>query len=407
MSNSNRIVLWGIGLLLLLGVAGYSHWFSTNFERYTREVRTDVSPQARNNPFLAAGDFLKRSGQAVESFSGRDLFSLPPAGYDTIFIGRHAGLFLERYDTRLIEWISRGGKLVVALDEGLAGSGQGHSLLEQLGVKLHSNVARKSAKGADKITVSFSTDLPGPFSASFDARRYLEDQSGTARLAIGREGYPNLLRYSLGSGTVSVLSDAELFSNFEIAKHDHAYLFHQLVHSPGKVWILHNADMPSLPALLWQHAPLLLAVSIAFLLLAIWSLLGRSGPLLLQREENRRNILEHIDASANYSWRIDRAQELFEANRKATEQAWRRRHPQLNTLEQKERCAWIGEKTGIAPRAIERTLYEKVSSEQDFIRATFVLQRLATRINRPGGFAAQQATRDLAADYSTTNQESK
>ena len=85
MSNSNRIFLWVLGLLLLGGVIWYAQWFFTHFERQTHQVRTGTSPEARKNRYLAAQMFLKKNGVKVESQAGRDIFALHPSTRDTIF----------------------------------------------------------------------------------------------------------------------------------------------------------------------------------------------------------------------------------------------------------------------------------------------------------------------------------
>jgi hypothetical protein len=451
MPSANRIFLWLLGLLLLGGLSWYAYWFATHFEQQSREIRTDISPEARKNRFLAAEHFLREAGREVQSHAGRDIFSLNPSHGDTIVLGNHSNLFLERNNKQLLEWVSAGGSLILVPEESLLdidmdvdmdedgeevsaelnieieeGEEKKGSLFERLGVELlivyeeeeddgicedepefcdeetltdsgdqgaeapptdneitENNVPEgiEEADEEEMITVTFQTSHPGEFQARFLADRYLLDTNDLAEVIIGEPATPNLLRYSLGSGTVTVLSDMTLFGNKEIGKHDHAYLFHQLVRSPGKVWIFYSADMPSLSTLLWKRTPYLLVITLILLLLAGWRMLHNSGPQLRAQYESRRNLLEHLDATAEYSWRVDKAQQLFADNRHAIEQAWHRRHPQLNTMERNECCQWIAERTGISASAVERTLYGDITSEQDFIRATAVMQQLAARVN--------------------------
>lgn len=401
MMTANRLFLWLLGALLLGGVLWYGYWFATHFERQTREVRSDISPEARRNQFLAAELFLQQAGQAVASQRSRDIFSLQPDTADTIFLGNYARLFLERNHERLLDWVEQGGHLIFVPYE----RDEEESplpLLDELGVELvtlelDEDIAlhcedslepcSEESRGEDgegettdseqRVTVDFQTDRPGEFRARFLADRYLYDGNESAELVVGDAVMPNLLRYSLGAGSVTVLSDNELFHNSQIGEKDHAYLFAKLVGSEGKVWLFYSAEMPSLLEQLWQRAPYLLLLTLLLLVMAGWRLLLRSGPHLTARYDGRRNLLEHLDASAEFSWRIDQAQLLLHANRDSIEQAWRRRHPQLNGLGQAQRCEWIGEKSGLAARAIERTLYGELTTEQDFVRASSVLQQLA------------------------------
>ena len=71
-----RMLLIG---MLLAGLAGWGvYWFLANHERHSMEIRTEVSPQARRNPFLAAEHFLSRLGIDSQSVSGRDHLLNPP-----------------------------------------------------------------------------------------------------------------------------------------------------------------------------------------------------------------------------------------------------------------------------------------------------------------------------------------
>ncbi|MCG8426415.1 MAG: hypothetical protein MI754_03555, partial [Chromatiales bacterium] len=140
--------------------------------------------------------------------------------------------------------------------------------------------------------------------------------------------------------------------------------------------------MPGLPALLWQRMPFVVAIGTLLLTLLGWRLFLYTGPKLNLAGQTRRNLLEHIDATAEFAWRVDRGQRLFEENRNVIEHAWRRRHPVLNALTVNKRCEWIGDKTGLTASAIERTLYGDVAKEQDFIKATAVLQRLTVGLRQ-------------------------
>lgn len=425
MSNANRILLWLLGIALLAGVLSYGYWFASNFERHSKEVRTTVSPEARKNRFLAAERFLHQSGQSVQSHAGRDIFTLAPDTGDTILLGSNSHLFLQRNHDALMEWVKAGGHLLLVprIYDEEDEEEEKDPLLEQLGVELiqldedeeddkqeeqeveesqcalddnacddiassrvseaENSDEEDSAEHRDKrVTVTFKASHPGEFKARFLADRYLYDAEETAEVVVGVDDMPNLLRFSLGSGAVTVLSDMDLFTNDFIGEYDHAYLFARLVNTPGKVWIFYSADMPSLLVLLWQRMPWLSLISVVLLLLAGWRMTLNSGPRLKPPYDPRRNLIEHLDAAANYSWRIDKARQLVADNRTAVEHAWRRRHPQLNSMDRRECCEWIGEKTGISASAIERTLYGEITSEQDFIRATSVMQRLATRVTK-------------------------
>ncbi|MDH5786375.1 MAG: DUF4350 domain-containing protein [Chromatiales bacterium] len=403
MAISNRITLLVLGGLITFAVVMYAMWFANNFEKRYREVRVDVSPEARRNQFLAAERFISESGTGASSHRNRDIFSLNPGDNDTIFLGNYGLLFLERNHDELWQWLERGGHLIFTAydredeDEPL-------ELLDDLGVELvwldedeeeiHCEDSLEPCLNEEDeeddeswsyiprhVTVAFQSNTPGDYHARFKADRHLNDPRELADVVVGSGWMANLLQYPVGEGRVTILSDNDLFENGLIGEKDHAYLLSRLTSGSDHVWFFYSAEMPSLTELMWRHAPYLMMLLPLLLLLIGWRMLCNSGPNRYPRYDERRNLLEHLDASAQFSWRIDRAQRMLLENRYSVEQAWRRRHPQLNTLEQRERCEWIGEKSGIHPNAIERTLYGSVESEQDFIRATSILQQLTAQVN--------------------------
>jgi len=130
------------------------------------------------------------------------------------------------------------------------------------------------------------------------------------------------------------------------------------------------------------HIPFILCALVVLMMLMGWRLFLYTGPRLKLQNQQRRNLLEHIDATAHYAWRIDRGYSLFENNRKALELAWRKRHPTLNPMDNRQRAEWIGEKTGMVATAVERSLYHEIAKDQDFIKATLVLQQLASGLKQ-------------------------
>lgn len=435
--GGNRIFLGLLFVLLLAACAWYAWWFYNNFEEYTEQVRVDISPQAKRNPYLAAERFLQHVGMKAKSLSGRDIFNHPLTDNDTILLASNSRFFLERNHDHLLEWVNDGGNLILVpgwtVDDE---EDKGYTLLKQFGIELHSSwedgADESSGNSADSCnvppekansneggneggtsatdttdtaddaeapiadgakpefdlskakpdTVVFTTKQPGDYLADFQSDRYLKADMEKADVVIGSDEHPHLMQFPVGNGRLTVLSDMKLFNTRHIGEQDHAYLLRKLVQGSGTVWLFYSADMPSLFSLLMSKAPYLVLLLGIALLLAVWWLLGNSGPKLLPQFDVRRNLLEHLYASAQYSWRVDKARQLFSDNRSAVEQAWRRRHPQLNSLSEEQRCDWIAEQSGLATNAIRRTLYGDISVEQDFIRASSILQRLATEVGR-------------------------
>ncbi|OQX30818.1 MAG: hypothetical protein B0D96_06645 [Candidatus Sedimenticola endophacoides] len=423
MSRGNRIVLWLLALLVCAGLGWYGVWFFDNHERHSRKIRVDVSPQARRNPLLAAERYLLRGGVAAESVSGRELIERLPPPSDTLVLRRLPRALDEARLEGLIEWLRAGGYLVLTPSGFWSEEEPGHPLLEELGVRLVDGCAVTGDSAEEEVMtevdavadpdagcdctcqeeagdevlddVADDEEEAGyeqtlieveqqfdPLTVQFRKGRYLIDSEGLADVSAGSEAGLHLLRYRLEQGAVYVLSDLELFDNRRIGKHDHAYLLSILTEGSRKVWLHYSLDMPGLPSLLWERAPFVLSALGVLLLLFGWRLRHTTGPRLPAGGRGRRNLIEHIDAAAAHTWRCAGAGGLFSGNRDALELAWRRHHPLLNRMERRARCEWIGERSGVAANAVERALYGAVERDQDFIRATAVLQRLTVGLRQ-------------------------
>jgi hypothetical protein len=177
---------------------------------------------------------------------------------------------------------------------------------------------------------------------------------------------------------VTVLADNSFFFNQQIGAEDHALALALLVgaNNDDKVWLVHDVSMPSLPELAWQNAPQALIAVAAATLLWLWSMGKRLGPQLPPAQTPRRDIGEHLAATAHYLWRLDRGTALLQANRARIEQAWLNKHYMLRTMSQQERCEWIAARSGLTPAIVERALYGAHSAESDFIELSSYLQIL-------------------------------
>lgn len=404
MSKTNRLVLWGLGGVLLLCLAWYGQWFFNNYQRQTQSQRVDVSPAAQRNPFLAAERFLQTLGYQAESFRARDLISKLPPPSDALLVRRMQTDLSDEQRERLNTWLEAGGVLIVTPPYFTGDGSNRDDFLSDLGVVMVSgsidepvdeietemDILHAGQPGSESEAASdggyqtirlLFTGEAEPIEASFRRNRYLQDRDHWASQQFGVDGTQYLL-FETGLGRVIVLSDLDLFTNERIGLFDHAYLLGQLVGGRHKVWLQYGNDTPALLQLLWQKIPFVIMTLAVLLLCMGWRLFLYTGPPLNLHKEQRRNLLEHIDATADYAWRIDKADSLFEHNRNVIEQAWRKRHPSLNSMDNQQRAQWIGEKTGMAGAAVERSLYQDIAKDQDFIKATLVLQQLASGLKQ-------------------------
>lgn len=385
--NEPRVVRLIVGGVLAVGTALALIWFFNNFELAEREVVGGYSQEARRNPFLAAERFLARIGREAASVSSSDLWRNLPGSNDVLVIYRYVPPAGAERQQLLRAWIEAGGHLIVGADAtlriGKAADRKIPGLLAELGVRV---VEREQGLLPDiprqvRLEIEFA-EVETPVGVTMSTQRYLEDTEEQASAGVAMdEGY-GLLQYALGAGLVTVLADNTFLTNRRIGDDDHALALALLVGTEpkGKVWLVHDVVMPSLLDLAWQHAAHALVALLAAIVLWLWKMGARLGPLLPPAQAPRRDISEHLTASATYLWRLDRTQALFRHNRQRIEQAWLGKHYALRGMEPAERCHWIAARSGLTPHAVQRALYADYAAESDFIELSSYLQVLRTAL---------------------------
>ncbi len=379
--KSRLLILFAL-LLLLAVVAGVAVWFLENFERKSTEVRQGMSAEARRNPLLAGEIFLRRQGLDVKSLSGREYLTKPDEDIGVLLVKDLGPSLAPEREAALLEWIEAGGHLIVSPGRASDEDEPGNHLLESLGVRLVAYVESDEEESQADNPVSMEyTGYDEPLQVEFDIRRELMvERDDTDWLVPGLNGY-HLVGFQLGRGFLTILSDNRFFTNTRIVEHDHALLLALLTEDQGAVRLLYSANMPSLLTLVWKNAAYAVLSALLLLLLSIWRLTYRSGPLLNTGEHARRNLLEHLQAGGEYLWKLDRAVALRERSAGIVEKRWLQRHPQLARLDQQQRCLWIGQRSGLSAQTVYETLYVVPVEEQKMIQASANLQKLLAALH--------------------------
>lgn len=408
--GGQRLLPW-LALALSLLLIGWGwHWFSANFERRLEPVDTGFSAAARRNPYLAAERFLRRLGIDAESVTGRTLLrDLPPP--TTTLLVRGLGPLNAARQRALADWLDAGGTLIceameiTAADEPprdtdflgaqgiiLRGDGLGP---EDDGQIAGDEMADDGDDGGD--------DGGGDDTAitvAFDARYYLDDRSGLAMTLIGSDARPRVLQRPVGAGQLIVLSDTGFMTNQRIGEPDHALFLARLIagtpageqvgaqagtgamprtgtdgRQAPRLWIIYDSAVADLGTLLWRAAPQALFASAVLVLLILWRLGRRLGPLLAVPDPDQRDLLTHLGAAGDFLWRHGRGEVHLTATRRRIEGAWLRRHPTLRAMATDARAHWLANRTGLGAAAITAALYQG-HGETDPLTIARTLQRI-------------------------------
>lgn len=376
--RGNRITVVVILILcLLLSLLGWL-WFEKNFEKRTRVDRSTMSVEARRNPLLAAEMFLARLGLEVKSQSGRGYLVKPPEETGLLFV-RDLGPPLTDASVRsLLAWVERGGHLVAAPSDQLE-EGRSDPLLRKFGVSL---VKLDADEEADDLARG-DLLLPGQTAGlriDFDQQRWFEidaDFEGVSPEVADSQ----YLRFPWGQGWVTFISDSDVFTNNQLGNSDHALLMADFAPERGRAWLLYSAQMPSLLSLIWRWVPYLVLTIIPLLLLILWRMTRTTGPQLVLAYSDRRDLLEHLQASAEFAWRYDLKGGLLEGARDQVEKRWLSAHPQLLQLDEQARCDWLAQRTGLNATVIHQALYPEKGDSAQLVKNTINLQRLLAALH--------------------------
>ena len=229
------------------------------------------------------------------------------------------------------------------------------------------------------IDVTFEGERE-PLRLNAPAGLSLIDSEGRAQAATAAaDGRYRLLQLRLGAGHITVSADDRFLTNSGIGEHDHAALLAHLPrHTGGRQPGLaaHASDMPGLPEVLWRVAPYALGSGALLVGAFLWHLGWRLGPLEPPPGRVRRDLLEHLEAGADFLWRSGRASHLIAAARGCTERAWLRRHPPLRGLSREDRAAWIATRLGLPKGDVWRVLYAVPRDDAALVADADLLQRL-------------------------------
>jgi hypothetical protein len=369
----NRLVTQlALLFLIALMLAYLTYWFLHNFEEETYTERSEMSSQARRNSLLAAERLLDRLGLQVESRSGRVYLIEPPEEPGLLLVKDLGAPLPQARVEALLEWVENGGHLVVSpgllQDEDLS-----RPLQEWFGVYY---VREEGDESDSPVSITLPQAEEHPLAIDFDQDSWFEVQSDQSYWQAPEGEMPHLLMFTWGAGQVTFLSDNNFFTNEHIGEQDHAALLAELASGQQRAWLLYSAQMPSLMQLMWRWAPLLLVSLGLFILALLWSMSRTTGPRLCEGGTQRRDLLEHLQASADFSWRVDPRLGGMERARRQVEKRWLASHPRLQHLEQSARCQWLAERTGMPPEAVEQSLYQSPSDGGQLIKSTGNLQRL-------------------------------
>jgi hypothetical protein len=215
-----------------------------------------------------------------------------------------------------------------------------------------------------------------PAYMSFDTSFHLEDPQDHAQAWANSAEATHMLQLVYGNGVITVVTDADLWKTRAIGKYDNAWLLWYLTQD-SNVTMLVSTEHDNLLSLLLRYFPLLLLTLALLIGLGLWRAGMRQGPLLPAPSIARRQLTEHLRASAELLRRHSGQQHLLRTLQLDVQRRARQRHPGFESLPVTEQWQVLARLTRQPTRAISEALRPRPvarMSSSDFTRQVAHLQ---------------------------------
>ncbi|OZG75196.1 hypothetical protein BTA51_02080 [Hahella sp. CCB-MM4] len=394
--------------LLALGYLVYRQIEWVDYEK-------DLGPtqEARRDPYFGAKLYLDKLNISHESKLHFRDFDDPTWAdskplEDTVVLVDAYGSLSEARAKVLLDWVSRGGHVIAAASNPFLDdpSGVDDPLFEYFGVEVERNDDSEldsdvwDAIGdlghlsgwSDKDVCEF---LPAQTSfyfedyddydvkAHFLTADILQADPDDAYSMIGSDYYDGslMVQFEHGDGLVTFMVSFSMWQNWAIGCLDHAYIFWQLVPGAGEVTFYRNQDFPGLGSVIWKYFHLSLVIALLLLVGWLWMRGSRFGPVREYHPSLPRQLLEHIDASARFLWRMDKGQTLLKNGRDMVLSVLRYRYPEFLQMETEERLRHLAKVLHMTPEEIDLALWRDIQGNTpDFVHAVRLLQMIKEKL---------------------------
>lgn len=408
MSRRNGFI---IGALIILALGLLASYLLGRAESYETVIDHGAAPEVKANPYFAAQAFLRDQGVKVETADSlAKLAQLPSTGHTLLLLGDREKVTPQQTQ-RLLDWSAKGGHLIFVAerlwDEKKGKSGD--LLLDRLGIQqLDSDdldALEKASKSPDsaptetshdadqtaaepepesysqleqlsqgepdqpeaapviddeqdaypKLTKLYLENEDAPAYISFDTDFHLYDAKNIATAWANSAQSTHMLQLYHGDGLITVLTDSWVWQNDKIAKYDNAWLLWYLTQETD-VTLLFRADHDDLLSLLWKYFPQALLALGLLLALTLWSVGMHQGPLQLPASFSRRQLQEHIRASADFNLRRNGQQTLLQGLQLDIQRRARKRHPGFERLPVADQWLVLSRLTRLSTGAIGKAM---------------------------------------------------
>ena len=385
MSRRPWPLMFGVLIAVLLSALGLYLYLKAT--PYAAEIDHGPSPEAKANPYLAAEHFLQKRGLSVSHANSLDVLpNLEPRQNSLLLFGDRSNMTPRQID-QLMNWTRAGGRLLfVAQSLWNEKTGQSNDLLLDR-VQVHQSLSKDLKDPPPEgepddpypnLTKLYLENEDAPAYASFDTAFHLEDPKNLAQAWANSAKATHMMQLSHGLGSIIVVTDADLWTAPAISEYDNAWLLWYLS-ADTDVTLIYSTAHDGLLTLLWRYFPHAIVALLALIGLGLWHVAVRHGPLQAPAPSGRRQLQEHLRASADFILRHNGQHTLLQALQQDVLRRARRRYPGFDQLNVAEQWLVLSRLTRQPTRAISQALSplpKQRMSSADFSRQVAHLQTL-------------------------------
>jgi hypothetical protein len=405
-----------LGVLLAAGCAWW--WFANMEQRWVS--RDQMSDAALKNPMLGATRLLARHQHTVNVASTLAEAQRSRIADGTLMLLDNGGIVTRQQAVQLLAWVDRGNVLIVrpkltnnpsylvcgetrsmpapntarnadALNTDPIGAEFGVELSQTLRrtkkapapENQHADTADKPEKTVEQAEPCLaSMTFPGADHAlHIDVTHLALRSSGNKAVPQFSDDTLDAVRvYAHGKGRVAFVAQ-NYFDNDHLAWYDNAELLlglTELNRGARHVLVVQHLDMPPWYQALWWNFRFGIVSAACGLVLLFWMAVRRFGPILPEPDQERRSLIEHIDASGRWLWKLPGGRDiLLTTVRQSTERLLLRRTPELLRLAPAERARELAKRCKLSSSDVAAALLGPASKLPiDFTRQIQTLQQL-------------------------------
>jgi len=199
--------------------------------------------------------------------------------------------------------------------------------------------------------------------------------------AYGSDYGQHILRYQIGEGTVTLMSDDHLWTSNNIADLDHAYLLWWLSRDLDEMVIVYGSQMPNIFRLLWNNF-FEWVISGGALLTAWLVYRGRRfGAIATKEASTRRSLIEHQSAVGQFFWQHNELNALIEPPRRALLLELQKYQVGFSSKTPAQQTELIEHRYGVSADIVQLALYQSYD-EQNPALFTQMIAAIQTIRNR-------------------------